>query len=78
MKLIVDLPHFKHEQFYREAGRAKDLDELNESAGMKHLVAKQKEHAVALMLQKLRATATVEFHKSQGSYYMTVELPNVR
>jgi len=44
----------RNEAFYREAYRAKSIKEINESAGLKHLLSKEIERAYEIAMHRYK------------------------
>ena len=72
MNYSVKIDSNDNEMFYREASRAKSIDEINESAGMKLLASREIEFAKRALAEEYMKSADVLIQKDSLGYYVVV------
>ncbi len=74
MKHSFKIPYRSNEEFYREAGRAKNMLEINESAGLKYLLHNEirmlKDYVYEKLTYDLKFTIEKDIY---GEYVLTTE-----
>ena len=69
MNYSVKIDSKYNEMFYREASRAKSIDEINGSAGMKLLASREIELAKRALAEEYIKSADVIIQKDSLGYY---------
>ena len=74
MRSYIRLDSQRNEDFIREARRALTIEEINESAGMKYLIAREIEACKNNIAETLKDRITIKIVKEMGDYIIQAEL----
>ena len=63
----------ENDAFYREAYRAKDIEEINESAGLKHLLNKEMIHLKNYAIVEIMKNLEFRIEESYDGFVLTLK-----